>query len=179
MGAWAKFLFSFLLPQKFNRRTEVSISSKPMLCEVANTNFKKSKNSLAILHNVPQVYFVGGFGTRNYQLTEKLNMENRTSLTDETANRIKPVVRRSFKRRRLFAEYRSEKNPNFDTIELAFSCLHFISGNYRWFCRIWDKDWIDKIGRGKKEFGESYGKNKFEAYRLALKDLREGRKNYA
>jgi hypothetical protein len=83
------------------------------------------------------------------------------------------------KRRRLFAEYRSEKNPNFDTIELAFSCLHFISGNYRWFCRIWDKDWIDKIGRGKKAFGESYGKNKFEAYRLALKDLREGRENYA
>jgi len=106
-------------------------------------------------------------------------MENRTLLTDETANRIKPVVRRSFKRRRMFAEYRSEKNPNFDTIELAFSCLHFISGNYRWFCRIWDKDWIDKIGRGKKEFGESYGRNKFEAYRLALKDLREGRENYA
>lgn len=85
------------------------------------------------------------------------------------------MLENNFKRWRLFAEYRSEKNTNFDTIELAFSCLHFISGNYKWFCRIWDKDWIDKIGRGKKEFGESYGKNKFEAYRLALKDLRDGK----
>jgi len=103
----------------------------------------------------------------------------KTGFKNTQENGTQAAVRRSFKRRRLFAEYRSEKNPNFDTIELSFSILHFISGNYRWFCRIWDKDWIDKIGIGKKEFGESYGRNKFEAYRLALKDLREGMKNYA
>jgi hypothetical protein len=72
------------------------------------------------------------------------------------------------KRKRLFAEYRSEKNKNFDVIELGFSCLHFISGNPKWFCRIWKKNWLRSA---KKSFGQSYGKNKFEAYRLALKDL--------
>lgn len=73
---------------------------------------------------------------------------------------------------KLFAEYKSETNPNFDTIELSYSCLYFISGNHKWFCRIWDKNWLDKIIIGEKEFGEAYGRNKFEAYRLALKDLR-------
>ena len=77
MRAWAKFLFSFLLPLKLIRRTEVSISSKPMLCEVANTKFKKTKNSLAILHNVPQLVVSAGLGSRNLQLKNKLQWKQK------------------------------------------------------------------------------------------------------
>ena len=58
----------------------------------------------------------------------------------------------------------------FDVIELHYSCLHFLSGNHFWFCRIWDKGWIRKYGN-QKCYGQAYGKNKFEAYRNALKDL--------
>lgn len=68
----------------------------------------------------------------------------------------------------LFRHYISHKNKNFDTVELAYSALHFIGGNPVWFCRIWNRDWIDNLPA---DFGESYGGNKFEAYRLALKDL--------
>lgn len=68
---------------------------------------------------------------------------------------------------KFFADYRSEKNRSFDHIELSFSCLYWISGNDQWFCRIWKKDWIGEP----KYCGWSYGKNKFQAYRLALKNL--------
>lgn len=68
---------------------------------------------------------------------------------------------------KLFGDIISEKNKNFDSIQLTYSCL--CPGP--WFCRIWAKDWISKISTDKKEMGESYGKTKFEAYRLALKDL--------
>lgn len=74
--------------------------------------------------------------------------------------------------KKCFAEFKSNKNLNYETVYLYFSCLHFLSGNHCWFCRIWDKNWIDKIGRKfYKEYGESYGRNKFEAYRLAVKNL--------
>ena len=72
---------------------------------------------------------------------------------------------------RIFKEFISQKNKKFNHIQLAYSCLYCISGNDSWFCRIWKKNWIEAIGRHEKEFGESYGKNKFEAYRSALKDL--------
>lgn len=72
---------------------------------------------------------------------------------------------------KLFAEFKNNKSPNYDTIELCYSVFHFISGNPRWFCRIWHKTWLDQVAKGKKDFGESYGSNKFEAYRKALKDL--------
>lgn len=69
-----------------------------------------------------------------------------------------------------FYDVRSERNKEFDHIELGYSCLMWISGNHSWFCRIWRKNWLNSRG---KMFGESYGRNKFEAYRLALKDLKE------
>lgn len=75
------------------------------------------------------------------------------------------------KRKKLFAYFTNNENPNFDKIELSFSCLHFLSGNHRWFCRIWHKDWLQRIRNGKLEFSEAYGENKFQAYRLALKNL--------
>lgn len=61
-------------------------------------------------------------------------------------------------------------HKEFDTIEFCYSIFHFVSGNPRWFVRIWRKNWILTL-RYKKEYGESYGRNKFEAYRKALKDL--------
>ena len=74
-----------------------------------------------------------------------------------------------------FAEFKSEKDKIFDQVELTYSCLMF--RREKWFCRIWHKDWLDRIGRGKKEFGESYGLNKFEAYRKALNDLTNNKNN--
>ena len=71
----------------------------------------------------------------------------------------------------MFADYKSKKNKNYDNIQLGYSCLMFLSGNYSWFCRVWRKDLINSIGTGRKTFGQSYGKNKFQAYRLAIKDL--------
>jgi hypothetical protein len=67
----------------------------------------------------------------------------------------------------MLADFRSKKNLHFDHIELAYSAFFWISGNNPWFCRIWKKGWIDS----RKQFGEAYGRNKFEAYRKALKDL--------
>lgn len=71
----------------------------------------------------------------------------------------------------LFKYIRKEykDNKEFETIGLSYSVLHFLNGEPRWFCRIWRKDWVKKLPM--KEYGESYGKNKFEAYRKALKDL--------
>jgi len=74
--------------------------------------------------------------------------------------------------KKAFYTFSSVKNKNFDTVELSYSCLFWISDNQPWFCRIWHKDWLENIRRGKKEFGESYGKTKFEAYRKALADLK-------
>ena len=48
-------------------------------------------------------------------------------------------------------------------IELTYSFLHFVSGNPVWFCRIWEGFYCH----------ESYGKTKFEAYRLAKKDWQQ------
>lgn len=55
---------------------------------------------------------------------------------------------------KLYMSYRS----NDGRVELTYSFFHFLSGNPVWFCRVWD---------GFKIKGESYGKNKFESYRLA------------
>ncbi len=52
------------------------------------------------------------------------------------------------------------------TIELYFSIWHFLSGNKFWFCRIW-KDYLMHIVEG-----ESYGNNKFEAFRKAKANLK-------
>ena len=49
--------------------------------------------------------------------------------------------------------------------ELQYSIAHFISGNHRWFCRF-----HKEVGFSTR-CGWAYGKNKFQAYRLALKDL--------
>lgn len=68
---------------------------------------------------------------------------------------------------KLFGRISSEKNKKFYSVELAYSCLQYP----HWFCRIWHKDWLSNLRHGTKEFGEGFGTNKFEAYRLALKDL--------
>ena len=70
---------------------------------------------------------------------------------------------------KVFMKYISKKNPAFDGVELTYSFFHFITGNPSWFCRIWSLHY--KPTRYKKSFGESYGKTKFQSYRLALKDL--------
>lgn len=72
---------------------------------------------------------------------------------------------------KLFAQFRSEKNKNFDSVELCYSII--MQGGGKWFCRIWHKDWLKKVNSGKLEYGESYGKNKFEAYRKALNNLKQ------
>ena len=62
----------------------------------------------------------------------------------------------------LFAKFIKTKD-NEQSVMLQYSILHFLSGNYKWFCRIWNKNSI--------QFGESYGRTKFQAYRLAMKKL--------
>ncbi len=52
------------------------------------------------------------------------------------------------------------------TIELYFSIWHCLSGNKRWFCRIW-KDYMRHVVEG-----ESYGNTKFEAFRKATTNLK-------
>ena len=71
---------------------------------------------------------------------------------------------------KLTAEFINEKHKDFDRIELYFSVFHFISGNPRWYCRVWKKDWVNKLDT--QYWGESYAKNKFEAYRNAVKSLK-------
>lgn len=63
------------------------------------------------------------------------------------------------------------KTDTGNKVELYFSCLHVLVRNHKWFCRIWLKDWRHEIRAGKRYIGEAYGKNKFEAYRLALNNL--------
>lgn len=41
--------------------------------------------------------------------------------------------------------------------ELTYSFWHFLSGNKRWFCRIWVNHY----------YYDAFGSNKFEAYRKA------------
>lgn len=71
-------------------------------------------------------------------------------------------------KKKLTAEYFHRETKDFDLIELHFSVFGILGGNPRWFCRIWKINWVKQYG---KSFGESYGKNKFEAYRKALIDL--------
>ncbi len=51
------------------------------------------------------------------------------------------------------------------TIELYFSIWAYLFGNKIWFCRIW-KDYLRHIVEG-----ESYGNNKYEAFRKAKSNL--------
>ena len=75
----------------------------------------------------------------------------------------------------LDASFVRREHKEFESIRLSYSVLHIIGGNPLWFCRIWRKDWIKKLPM--KQYGESYGKNKFEAYRKALKDLKNENDN--
>lgn len=64
------------------------------------------------------------------------------------------------------------KNLKNGLLDFKVKLVHkWVGGNPPWFCRIWRKNWLDRISRGSKDFGESYGKNKFEAYKKALSDL--------
>jgi len=76
----------------------------------------------------------------------------------------------------LFKDFTTRENPRFGCIELAYSAFFWVSGNPCWFCRIWHKNWINRVAYGLKEFGESYGRTKFEAYHKALKDMEGVRK---
>ena len=71
-------------------------------------------------------------------------------------------IKKYMKRKILFAKFIKTKD-NQQSVMLQYSILHFLSGNYKWFCRIWNKNWT--------QFGESYGRTKFEAYRLAMKKI--------
>ncbi len=62
-------------------------------------------------------------------------------------------------------KFYKSKNPKLDSVDLNYNCLTL------WFCRVWHKDWLERIGRGQKEYGEGDGKTKFEAYRNALNNL--------
>jgi len=73
----------------------------------------------------------------------------------------------------LFKRY-SKLKPEEDAfykVELQYSAFHLLSGESKWFCRIWKKGWFDRLYE--KSYGESFGKNKFEAYRKALINLFE------
>lgn len=48
-----------------------------------------------------------------------------------------------------------------NNVELQYSIWHFLSGEQKWFCRIWEGYYFYRK--------EAYGKTKFEAYRNALK----------
>ena len=91
---------------------------------------------------------------------------------DEINIAIRGRLQNLRKTMKLYKNFRSKKNKQFDTIELAYSVFFCLSGNSPWFCRIWKKDWVEHIRQGSKAFGESFGKNKFEAYRKAFADLR-------
>jgi hypothetical protein len=54
---------------------------------------------------------------------------------------------------------KSFKRYSKNNVELTYSAFFFVSGNYSWHCRIW-------IGL---DYKESFGRNKFDAYRKALK----------
>ena len=54
-------------------------------------------------------------------------------------------------------------------VELTYSFWTFLSGNPSWFCRIWNKNWLTSH----IPYGESYGTNKFQAYRQALKNMKK------
>ena len=54
---------------------------------------------------------------------------------------------------------------NINSIELSYSWFMFLSGNHRWFCRIWNTN--DGFSLS-KIMSESYGKTKFQAYKNAL-----------
>ena len=71
----------------------------------------------------------------------------------------------------LFKDFCSvNENARVRKIELAYCVFFCISGNHRWFCRIWANDWKTHYDIT-KNYGQAYGRNKFEAYRLAKRDL--------
>lgn len=51
-----------------------------------------------------------------------------------------------------------KKESDYNLIELTYSFWHFLSGNSRWFCRIWTEG----------HYTDSYGKTKYEAFRKAI-----------
>lgn len=65
----------------------------------------------------------------------------------------------------LLHEFNQGRSKQYDSVELYYSNLHFLVGNSKWYCRIYRKE------RTTTTIGMAYGKNKFEAYRKALKDL--------
>lgn len=73
---------------------------------------------------------------------------------------------------KLFAEFLHRNHKTYYLVELHYSCLHWISGNYPYYVRIWPKGWLDVPYRH-SYCGESFGKSKFDAYRLALKDFND------
>lgn len=73
---------------------------------------------------------------------------------------------------RFVASYTSKSNPEFYLIELGYSVFHFLSGHDRWYCRIWHKNYPNSFRTFNESVGESFGKNKYQAYRSAVKDLR-------
>lgn len=69
---------------------------------------------------------------------------------------------------KLFKTYRNNKNKNYHIVYLQYSWIYFFSHGRKWFCRIWDKKFWNK---SEKQYGESFGKTKFKAYRNAINDL--------
>lgn len=66
-----------------------------------------------------------------------------------------------------------EEHHEFKRIELVYSFWHHVGGNPVWFCRIWKKR--EDMYSGEYPSGESYGRNKFKAYRLAVKEVNKRR----
>jgi len=54
------------------------------------------------------------------------------------------------------------ENNEFKTVELYYSVFHIISGNKRWYCRVW-KGW---------HYSGAYSDNKFDAYRKAVQGVK-------
>lgn len=71
----------------------------------------------------------------------------------------------------MFKEFESRNNKSFEKVQLTYSSFFWISGNHKWFCRIWRKDWWTHAFIH-LAFAESYGRTKFEAYRLAVKNIK-------
>ena len=71
----------------------------------------------------------------------------------------------------LFKEIKRRKygENGIHRIELTYSWFMFLSGNPRWFCRIYR--WKTGSTLLHVVFSESYGHTKFEAYRKAINDF--------
>lgn len=64
----------------------------------------------------------------------------------------------------LVKSFRKENILDFCTVELNYNYF----SKQKWFCRVWHKDWLNRIIQDKKEYGEGFGASKFEAYRNAV-----------